>query len=336
MKGNFQRRTILAAAAVAATVVITISKNMHFNQSSKSQKYRHLAEHSIFGAKVKMHRGPLGPTFLIGIFSTTGAKYSHRRQYIRDTILRRDDERMCELGEFIRQTKENRGRRVCQVPYTFVIGAGGEDRPTDHNDSAPLTLDTDPNGDSESDCTYLNIRENMEDGKSPTWLKFGASIAKQYGIDYIAKTDDDSVLSKQEMILWLDEDLPPFPYNRRIYGGAPRLSRVKNHIYAAGEFYFMSADLAEYVGDILTPEVRLSMMIPWRHTEDLDMGTFVHSHPHPIKFMNLNERMFWYHPVKEEWRFRQAWEGGLWRLPQHRPVLSWNSQCSHVLDGKGL
>jgi hypothetical protein len=54
------------------------------------------------------------------------------------------------------------------------------------NFSATLKL-----GQVEEDCTYLSIRENMEDGKSPTFMKMAALVAKEYGLDYIAKTDDD-------------------------------------------------------------------------------------------------------------------------------------------------
>lgn len=336
MKNTFSR-VIGAAIAAKMLVVAALVFAYSANFSKPNDTDRHLAKHSILSASTAMHELVCPTILLLGIFSTTGAKYSTRRAYIRETILQTEDPRICTLSELMKQTTENPNfDRKCQVAYTFVIGSGGEDRPTDHNDLKPLTLDNDPNGQIEDDCTYLNIRENMEDGKSPTWFKFGATAAKKYAIDYIAKTDDDSMIGTEALLNWINEDLPPTPFNKRIYGGSPRLSANKNHIYAAGEFYFMSADLADYVANILTAESRLSMMISWKHTEDLDMGTFVSSHPRPIKFLNLNERMFWIHPKKTEVEFRESYEKDSWRLPQRRSVMPWNSFCFWVLNGKGL
>lgn len=100
-------------------------------------------------------------TMLLGIFSTTGDKYNGRREYIRETYLATGDDRICTLDEFKRQAKQKLNDRRCKIPYTFVIGAGGSDRPKDHDDNEPLTLETDQDGhaDEEGDCTYLNVQE---------------------------------------------------------------------------------------------------------------------------------------------------------------------------------
>ena len=102
-----------------------------------------------------------GTTLLLGIFSVTGKKYDNRRRYIRDTYLATGDDRICSLEEFKIQAKERFSQRRCKIAYTFVIGAGGPDRPSDHDDSEPLTLDADRNGDTDeqNDCVYLNIKE---------------------------------------------------------------------------------------------------------------------------------------------------------------------------------
>ena len=167
--------------------------------------------------------GAGGPktTFLLGIFSASGEKYTKRRSYIRNTYLA-DDPRICKLSEYKRQVVESPNEVKCQVPYTFVVGAGGKNRPTDHDDYQSLTLETDQYGnvDSEGDCTYLNIKENMEDGKSTTYFKFGASLVRDYSIDYFGKIDDDSVLAPKLLFQLLEDDLPPAPYNSRIYGGS--------------------------------------------------------------------------------------------------------------------
>ena len=334
-------------AALAAVMVLSVMNWNTTNQSDLSSyrrlqdeedTIRLLREDNIRVAAAELGDESRPATLLLGIFSTTGEKYSHRRVYIRDTYLGTGNPKICKLSEFIRQTTEDPMRRVCEVPYTFVIGAGGPDRPHDHDDSEPLTLDMDPYGNSEDDCTYLNIRENMENGKSPTYLKFAANLAEEYGIDYVAKSDDDSVISPWALLEFIEEDLPPSPHNRRIYGGAPRLSRLKNHIYAAGEFYMMSSDLANYVGNVLTPAERLGMMIPRKPTEDLDMGTFVHGHPRAIKFLNMNSRKIWIHPKKTELEFLESWTGGqaLMLPKRHGCQLTWKSFCTGVLSGKSL
>lgn len=279
---------------------------------------------------------PLPTTFLLGIFSYSAGGF--RRQYIRDTYLGIDDERICKLSEFIRQTEEDPLTRKCVVPYAFIMGGGGYTRPPDHNDFEPLIKDTDKNGvaDPEGDCIYLNIRENMEDGKSSTYLKYGASLAREYGIDYVGKLDDDSVLAPKELFQLLVEELPPAPYNTRIYGGPPRLSRIQNHMYAAGEFYFVSSDLADYVGNTLDANERESLRLEQRHVEDLDMGTFIHSHPRPIKFFNLETHMIYKHPLKSESKFRDFWENKLYQLPYRNHALMWHNYCIGVMSGKSL
>mmetsp|Transcript_21276 Transcript_21276/g.31507 ORF Transcript_21276/g.31507 Transcript_21276/m.31507 type:complete len:359 (+) Transcript_21276:42-1118(+) len=333
MNNSFPKKQALA---VLFGVIVLTSMMYSSDMTNKRSAQRILlAEDSIQEAARMMYSDPKKTAVLVGIFSAAGSfKYSHRRDYIRDTILdNRLEPRLCSLKEFIRQTEESPHKRVCQVAYTFVIGAGGHDRPTDHDDNEPLTVDNDQFGNSEDDCTYLNVMENMEDGKSPTYLKFGANIANQYGIDYILKTDDDSVISFNAVFDWIDSELPPSPYNRRIYGGAPRLSRVKNTIYSAGEFYFMSADLADYVGNVLTAGDRLSLMNS-RPIEDLDMGTFVFSNPRPIKFVSMDQKKIWSHPKKTEDEYRTEWDATTksgW-IPR-KQVFQWNFYCKHILNG---
>lgn len=278
-----------------------------------------------------------GTTLLLGIFSVTGKKYDERRGYIRDTYLATGDDRICTLEEFKIQAKEKFSERRCKIAYTFVIGAGGPYRPCSHDDSEPLTLDFDQNGnaDEENDCVYLNIKENMEDGKSTTYMKLGASLSDEYGFDYIAKIDDDSVLAISLLLELMEDDLPPMPYNLRTYGGGIWGSYAHSHIYAPGQFYFMSADLANYVSNEITAEDRLQKM-HWRHTEDADMGSFVFSHERPIKYINLNTQRFWFHPMKNEIDFRKHWESASWRLPAYGTVFPFGPLCRSWLNGQGI
>jgi len=322
--------TVAALAAVMVLFVVNCNTNQSYPRTNSIELMR---EDSIRVATAELGggSGSRPATLLLGIFSTSGEKYSHRRAYIRDTYLGTGNPKICKLSEFIRQTIEDPMRRVCEVPYTFVIGAGGPDRPTDHDDFEPLTLKMDPHGNIEDDCTYLNIRENMEDGKSPTYMKFAANLAKGYGIDYVAKTDDDSVISPWALLGFIEEDLPPTPYNRRIYAGEPRLSEKKSEIYSAGEFYMLSSDLADYVGNVLTPAARLGMMVS---VEDVDMGTLVHSHPHAIKYLNMNSRKIWIHPRKTEKEFRSTWKHEARKLPTRQTMLGWSFYCPLILNGR--
>lgn len=282
----------------------------------------------------------MGTSMLLGIFSMRGPKSKRRRELIRRSYLD-IDERVCTLDEYKRQAKETPNQRTCQVPYTFVIGGGGHDRPTDHNDNQPLILEdmVDKSGSGfyekqfeENDCTFLNIKENMEHGKSSTYLKYATSVSKEYGIDFIAKTDDDTVLGTPLLLQFIDDDLPPFPYNRRMYGGSFVPSRKKQSIYAQGQFYFMSVDLADYVANQLTPERREDISI---FIEDLDMGNFINSMERPIKYLDLTSRMFWLHPRKEEEVFIKSFTEEFQSLPhlKHSQLL-FKFYCPHWLKGE--
>ena len=255
-------------------------------------------------------------TVLLGIFSMASEKAARRRDLIRDTYLQDGSGKICSLEQFKEQREQNdHDARDCQIAYTFVIGAGGDSRPTDHGDLEPLTLETDANGENEGDCTYLNIKENMETGKSPTYIKFAASLAAEYELDYVAKIDDDSLLGVDAFMSFINENLPPSPYNRRIYGGRMIMTTLYpfSGFYPMGQFYIMSSDLALYVGVELSASKRREMAF---EIEDLDMAVYIYSHPYPIKLVDPSNRIFWIHPLKKEEEFLYQ----LKSLPRALPV----------------
>lgn len=343
------RRSLVGFFVAIASAFVAVSTLENYEKNIPLFEYRFIPDHERqlltthekalqpYNEEPPIGTGEKKTTVLLGIFSTTGEKYAQRRRYIRDTYLAYDDPRICKLKEYKRQMLEEPDNVVCQVPYTFVIGAGGKDRPTDHDDEESLTLSKDQFGRKclEEDITYLNIKENMENGKSPTWFKFGASISESYDIDYIAKIDDDSVLSPELMFQFIADELPPMPYNRRIYGGTGWASKAKNVLYAAGQFYFMSSDLANYVGNQLTAKDRLEMQHSYRATEDADMGVFIFSHPRPVKFFNLSMYKFWAHPLKYEKKFRKAYDA-IDQLPRAGRMLPLDVLCPVFLKGGGL
>jgi hypothetical protein len=314
-------------------------KPVPMKSSPLNRQLKNMQEHlKAYKNEIPLGNGSRKTSVPLGIFSSNIKKYKLKRKFIRDTYLGIDDPRLCKLSEYIRQMEANPQTAVCQVPYTFIIAAGGSDRPFDHDDSEPLTVPTYVDGtvDPEDDCTFLNIRENMEDGKSATYFKFGASIGIQHSIDYIVKLDDDTLLSPELLLQFIEDDLPPAPLNRRIYGGRGWMTRSKSILYGAGQFYFMSTDLAHYVGNVLTAADRKAMTHN-RKTEDADMGVFVFSHPRPIKFINMAKGQIWRHQeMKKEEAFRKAWKTRMRVLPLFSKALPWNHFCIAWGAGEGL
>jgi len=240
---------------------------------------------------------PRPTTFLLGIFSESGEKGALRRKRIRRAFQMANDPRFCSLEEYMDQSEESPNEKVCQVSYTFIIGGGGDHRPLDHDDNEPLVVDTNYDGATEydGDYTYLNIQE-MEDGfgKSSSWLKYAASITEEYRIDYVSKVDLNTDLSPQLLIQFINSELPIAPFNRYTYGGYGQLSYVFDAVYGTGAFYFMSSDLAYYIGHVLSgmDRLRISSGIG---KEDEIMGSFIHVNSNPIKFMDLSNIQLWDH-----------------------------------------
>ena len=270
-----------------------------------------------------------------GIFSII----QKRRDYIRNTYLSYEDERVCSLDEYVKAFESDQDDQSiltnCRVAYTFVIAGGGDNATTEFvfdedNDMNDISLDVsqvkgaDRN---ETDIVYLNIKENMENGKTTTWFRYGAMLAEQIpGINYIAKADDDSLFSMEYYLNFTEHNLPPAPFNFNIYGGRSVGNIYRDSYYAEGQFYFMSTNLADYVTNVLTAEKRkeLTHIDP---TEDMDMGTFVFSHPHPVKFMSLKHNTFWFHPKKTNGRWMYYWESRMHKIPFSDAMLPYDQLC---------
>eukprot|EP00521_Asterionellopsis_glacialis_P011901 CAMPEP_0195297742 /NCGR_PEP_ID=MMETSP0707-20130614/22108_1 /TAXON_ID=33640 /ORGANISM="Asterionellopsis glacialis, Strain CCMP134" /LENGTH=363 /DNA_ID=CAMNT_0040359645 /DNA_START=149 /DNA_END=1236 /DNA_ORIENTATION=- len=282
--------------------------------------------------------------FLIGIFSMIGGEHQQKiRQTIRGTYLSYDS-RVCALNDFIQYKDEGLDSKVkdCRVLYTFVFGANNNG-PTDHyHSNEPLTVDgAQKVGDLyEKDSTYLNIRENMVEGKSPTWMDYGASIASKYGIDYISKCDSDTVLSMPHLIDYIITDLSPAPYNVRIFGGLfiKNFRRGKpGNIYAAGQFYFVSSDLAYYLS---SDEIDRQGIVHSENykiiggtAEDFDVSAFIQSHPYPIKYVMMNHRIIWAHSSESGYNlkhpdgFMAYWKSAKGLIPAKRSFFLSKLTC---------
>ena len=131
----------------------------------------------------------------LGIFYTLSEEESERRQIIRKKYLAlfKADDCVCDMQRYWNN------QFGCKLVYAFVVGIL-EEGPTLHQNAEPLVVEpTDLKlyGDIvlEEDVAYLNIKDNMDYGKSLTWFKYGASIAKELKIDYIGKIDSDACLN---------------------------------------------------------------------------------------------------------------------------------------------
>jgi hypothetical protein len=203
------------------------------------------------------------------------------------------------------------------MAYTFFFG-GNPDGPTElvnPNASFPMLVRDPPTTD-ENDVIYLNIKENMEDGKSQTWLKYASMVIEEFPFDYVAKADSDTILFTPAFLEFAEKTFPHRPNNIRIYGGDTHGKNSCNptvidthpcplplvgDVYAGGALYWMSADLASFVTSDQVDRSKLMI----RH-EDVDIGNFVFSHPQNVTTTIVNKTSILIHRnVDILWQWHQ-------------------------------
>jgi hypothetical protein len=287
------------------------------------------------------------PRFLLGIFSHDVYKMeASRRQMIRDTYLRyyldhfnTTQNRICALRDLL-DTSKTVTWKDCQLAYTFVTGGA-----TQHNRTELLSTTTATTTNttlsseqmklphSESDVVALDIRENGEFGKSPTWFRYATLLIQEqnyFPVDYIIKTDSDTLLIPHRFFRWMDEQEQLVQYQRtRVYGGVPmdkqtcgwphhdHCNNLTAPIYMGGALYLISLDVAQYVVSKQCP--RSQLFLPH---EDMAMANYVYSmnininmdmtshnngpsirnFSHPDAYLNT-----WKHPVKDPKRMKSLW-----------------------------
>lgn len=240
-----------------------------------------------------------------------------------------EPQRICSLHEF----RTNRSD-ACELIYTFVMGsARDEEAPTELlNDTERLFLTNPPNSTAEDigydDITHLNIKENMNDGKSTTWLAYALSEQRKLGFDYVVNTDSDSMPLLDKYFQFTKDSLPPAPYNRNILSGhmvdkfwwwkdytqsrkSEEFFRKKYgkviHLYAEGQWYLLSPDLIETV----IREAPNAIGTYAEHHEDHDVSAVAFHKDLPIHLIVIaNNEMHWIHnikPKKNPRRFRKKW-----------------------------
>jgi len=295
----------------------------------------------------------------MGIFSSDNMFDATHRRWHRNLFnnIWKDD-RVCTLSQFLEGNledgKESKAtvhatrRRdapieACELIYTFVTGSNLDpDGPTELLDDSgkKLPIET-PGGRKDPmkedinwpDVTHLNIKENMNEGKSQTWMYFGSRVAARFKntttpIDYVVKFDSDSMLKLHDYFHFANTRLPPHPYNVNIFAGAIRdkgpwyndASLAKNrgpteraryeshwgneydgvHLYVAGQCYIMSTDLAEFVaGEAPFSRFRVAAGGYLEGHEDHDVSAMAYHSPKPINLITVGKsQRFWEHPVK--------------------------------------
>ena len=282
-------------------------------------------------------------TFLIGVFSTTG-EGKHRAE-IRKSIFEHRNGRVCNLQQYV---KRRNTRKVCQILYTFVIGASpSAPSLVLSNSTYPVVLEMQGG---EPDVTWLSIRENMQDGKTQTWFSFAASLTSQYSIDYIAKMDMDTFLDVRSLLKFIDANLPPAPSapttdTRKRYGGLLQeflacgryvhCELLRGRIYMSGQFYFVSGDLASYISSNVFDSSKLRTGF-----EDIDFGLWIFSYPAAINLVVMSGEMVWVHDfylTKTESGWAQVKErisSGQILLPSRRDMLRETDSCIRSSDPK--
>ena len=299
---------------------------------------------------------------LIGIFTTDYKNDEEYRSRHRKLFTLWNDPRVCSLGDFEKWQKAA-VPTSCEVMYTFVVGANPaaatEWIELDENDIGqrsdnPILVDsrvdsnfTAPDLVKKGDVTRLNIRENMNQGKSPTFFKYANQLMEMYSgdINYAMKLDADSILHLHEFFRFAYLHLPPPPYNDNMYVGSlrdkaywPQKLNVTEHalankegyfgtefegvhLYLAGQCYILSQNLCK----VVQQESRLLQQArnnPYKSNttymeghEDHDIAAMVFHSPEPVHLTTIRRKQrFWEHPVKGEPRWRRIWHREVARM----------------------
>jgi len=322
---------------LALVVLTAVLSNVLTNMA------RSCADRSLLPAnalRIDTEKQALSKRLLVGIFSMDDPYELECRNQFRELFVIKSGV-VCSLARF-REQQATGGLHAseCPVVYTFVIGGEGlQETPRLStmlvDSSRPILQESHALVQEHPDMTVLNIRENMEDGKSQTWFYY----AHSFGFDYVAKSDTDTIWNIPLMQRFLAEVLPPAPYNRGILAGRPmdklwwgkwrksptdydekerqakegylqerygdpgRLNLVF-HLYPFGEFYLLSNDLVETV--IEQSRTNATYL---EYAEDHDVATMAFHSTRPVQFIFLSSQdmMFWDHGTKIK-KERRKWE----------------------------
>ena len=277
-KSNENKDTILMGKAETGhqpgSVMITTTTSEH---PSRVSQYR------------KSFSPP--PKLLLGIMGNAnnhmGKIYRNRHRKLFQLW---NDSRLCTIEQYDSYyNRDEVEEHDCRVVYAFIVGGYNSsmiDQPTFRYEE-PLTMKAMSQGNkmprykdiaNNSDVVILNIRENMNEGKTPTYLAWAYQQSVKYNIPYIAKCDSDAIFRWNSLLQFVYKELPSTtnneistestttpstetPQGTSILAGAWRHKAYWNvsnmhdntfwneeyygglHMYLAGQLYIFSADL---------------------------------------------------------------------------------------------
>jgi Galactosyltransferase len=251
--------------------------------------------------------------FLLGIFCTYND--SAKMNLIRDTMLgsqlpETTRNAVCALQDYL---LAHRPRR-CTLIYTFVIGRNYSASTKLEMTGLPF-LDTSSHAEFDSaDIINLNIKENMNYGKSPSWFYFASTLLEN-DLNYVGKSDIDTFISIPQLINFIQNDLPISTIEKKncVYGGvlmdfiscgaSENCIPIQRRFYMSGQFYFLSSDIVN--------ELRL-----WRYeveskSEDLDIGLRIWKYNHNVNAFVFHAKSFWIHFAKDEISWNDAYQNAI-------------------------
>eukprot|EP00934_Nitzschia_sp_Nitz4_P007694 Nitzschia sp. Nitz4//scaffold64_size103689//6433//7644//NITZ4_004420-RA/size103689-processed-gene-0.94-mRNA-1//-1//CDS//3329556082//7684//frame0 len=299
MSRRSQYRMVLL---ILASIVVLVGTFLRASPSLKESPVLVHGEQEFnvtFASNVK-DQPPERPRFLLGIFTMDSDKDRVRRKMIRKTYLSMMSffqdigldaeggaDRVCTLPDLLKPDGPAR-LQTCELVYAFVMGnysPSNETAPTElsgHDASAYVVDSEDPE---EPDILRLNLRENMNEGKTTTWFRYTSTMLPRHlGILLSAKVDTDAVLLPRALMRDVKGELDLIakkPYTIRTYGGYRVVERGEEEIpYMQGGFYFMSRKLAQEITSSVCPRNTIIRHmrddLEFEAAEDRDIGSFIH------------------------------------------------------------
>ena len=292
-----------------------------------------------------------------------GARYRQLFRNLLDKAV--GPERACPLSSSMRPS--------CELIYTFVVGgANATLAPTSIRDlkrpAAAFLVNTSnrnassseqapffPDDATHNDITRLDIAENMDQDKSPTWLGYVSKIMDEFDIDYVAKLDTDTLPILDKYFAFVQQQLQPTPTpnetnnnNHRVMVGIladvitwydyvpkehlldrkkylrSKFGMVTPHYFFRGEFYMLSRQLTK---DVYHTNVTDYPQLPnWKQRqEDQLISLLVFKSPGPLHAVMLTPTdKFHRHPIKLEDRkvCEEVWQSEVDRLSNINHTLS--------------
>lgn len=307
--------------------------------------------------------------YLFGIFTWDSPIELSRRQVIRETYLSYYKHlnrmgtlnKICSLHELQSNQSLMEDPTTCQIVYTFVLGgnpSGASELYWNGNvasSSEMVVLRPPPLSNASdyqkyyTDMTFLNIKENMLDGKTTTWYTYAASLMQEnpyLNLHFVGKLDSDTLFFPSRFIRWT-QNLRHILNQTRVYGGCPiereeciewgdycNTTNMKAPRFMTGAIQILSIEAARYIslGDIPITN-RTALVLP-KH-EDITLANLVYHTFNesgvPVAVASMGHpRSHWiiFHPKKEPAGFRtNYWKHcGLSKRKRRKFHYRWTKQ----------